>query len=60
MTIADILELGIKYGLNNVLMVYLLLQFVKSTKELAKVIHKNTVAMTEVFVVIQECRKNKK
>jgi hypothetical protein len=60
MNIAEVMELIVKYGLNNVLMVYLLFQFVRTTKELANVIHQNTVAMTEVFVVINECRKNKK
>jgi hypothetical protein len=58
MTTVQILELAVKYGLNNVLMVYLLIQFIKTTKELAKTIHHNTVALTKVSVVIEKCKKS--
>jgi len=51
------LDLITKYGINNVVMIYLLFQFVNSTKLLAGVIKENTVALTQMRESINKCEK---
>lgn len=57
MGINEILDLFVKYGINNAIMIYLLYQFVQNTKYLATVIEKNTVALTKMEVVIERCNR---
>lgn len=57
MTVEDVLKLIGDYGFNNVVAILLIVNFIKSSERLHKIIDHNTIMLGKVEATIRNCNK---